>query len=188
MEAIFDRVLRDWSSPRVDFGLLSEELARPDPFFRTYYYDCLPPLSPVPAEEEEERLEGKRRYFSALSRLRRFEVREGKLEYRGIDRESNRPIFERKRIYAHFTADLVQLAVKQSIHRAVLVTADNEFLPAVHLARNEGVLIHLYHGSGNAAPNRDLWEAADDRTEINAELLQRVAIYGSGSPFDGGLV
>jgi hypothetical protein len=125
----------------------------------------------VPTQEEEERLEGKKRFFSALNRLNRFEVREGKLEFRGTDRESNRPIFEQKRVDIYLGVDLVLLAVKQRVHRAILITGDSDFLPAIRAAKNEGVLIHLFHGTGPQQPHRDLWEEADDRTVITPDLL-----------------
>ncbi|HSU15318.1 NYN domain-containing protein [Longimicrobium sp.] len=167
----FDRVSRDCGSPRIDFGKLATELSRPDDLLRTYYYHCLPYMSPVPTPEEEERYAGKQRFFSALNRLNRFEVREGKLEYRGTDRESNRPIFEQKRVDIYLGVDLVMLAVKQRIHRAILITGDSDFLPAIRAAKNEGVLIHLFHGTGPQQPHRDLWEEADDRTVITPDLL-----------------
>lgn len=169
----FDRVSRDCGSPRIDFGKLATELAKPDDLLRTYYYHCLPYMSPVPTPEEEERYAGKQRFFSALNRLNRFEVREGKLEYRGTDRESGRPIFEQKRVDIYLGVDLVMLATKQRIHRAVLITGDSDFLPAIRAAKNEGVLIHLFHGTGPQQPHRDLWEEVDDRTVITPELLQK---------------
>jgi hypothetical protein len=67
--------------------------------------------------------------------------------------------------------DLVMLAVKQRIHRAILITGDSDFLPAIRAAKNEGILIHLYHGTGPQQPHRDLWEEADDRTVITPDLL-----------------
>jgi uncharacterized LabA/DUF88 family protein len=169
----FDRVSRDCGSPRIDFGKLASELAKPDELLRTYYYHCLPYMSPVPTPEEEERYAGKQRFFSALNRLNRFEVREGKLEYRGTDRESGRPIFEQKRVDIYLGVDLMMLATKQRIHRAVLITGDSDFLPAIRAAKNEGVLIHLFHGTGPQQPHRDLWEEVDDRTVITPDLLQK---------------
>jgi uncharacterized LabA/DUF88 family protein len=167
----FDRVSRDCGSPRIDFGKLATELAKPDDLLRTYYYHCLPYMSPVPTPEEEERYAGKQRFFSALNRLNRFEVREGKLEFRGTDRDSARPIFEQKRVDIYLGVDLVLLSVKQKIHRAILITGDSDFLPAIRAAKNEGVLVHLYHGTGPQQPHRDLWEEADDRTVITPDLL-----------------
>jgi uncharacterized LabA/DUF88 family protein len=168
----FDRVSRDCGSPRIDFGKLSSVLAKPHELLRTYYYHCLPYMGPTPSEEDQTRYDNKQRFFTALTRLNRFEVREGKLEYRGTDKESERPIFEQKRVDIYLGVDLVMLATKQRIHRAILVTGDSDFLPAIRAAKNEGVLIHLYHGTGPQQPHKDLWEEADERTVITPELLQ----------------
>ncbi|HET7462339.1 MAG TPA: hypothetical protein VFJ82_13885, partial [Longimicrobium sp.] len=46
-----------------------------------------------------------------------------------------------------------------------------DFLPAIRAAKNEGVVIHLFHGTGPQQPHRDLWEEVDDRTVITPELL-----------------
>jgi uncharacterized LabA/DUF88 family protein len=168
----FDRVSRDCGSPRIDFGKLSSELARPHELLRTNYYHCLPYMGPTPSEEDQQRYDNKQRFFNALTRLNRFEVREGKLEYRGTDRESERPIFEQKRVDIYLGVDLVMLAAKQRIHRAILVTGDSDFLPAIRAAKNEGVLVHLFHGTGPQQPHKDLWDEVDERTVITPELLQ----------------
>lgn len=168
----FDRVLRDCGSPRLDFEQLSAELAQPNELLRTYYYHSLPYLGPEPGDAEEARYVDKQRFFNALTRMNRFQVREGKMEYRGTDRESERPIFEITQQDVALAVDLVLLAVKQRISDAVLVTGDSDFLPAIRLARSEGVIIHLYHGTGTWQPRRDLWEEADERMVITPDLLQ----------------
>jgi uncharacterized LabA/DUF88 family protein len=179
----FDRVSRDCGSPRIDFGKLATELAKPNDLLRTYYYHCLPYQSPVPTPEEIERHQGKQRFFSALNRLNRFEVREGKLEFRGVDKDTLKPIFEQKRVDIYLGVDLVMLAVKNKIARAILITGDSDFLPAIRAAKNEGVLIHLYHGSGPQQPHRDLWEEADDRTVITPELLSNFLLAPPSQPY-----
>ena len=168
----FDRISRDCGSPRIDFGKLSRELARPDELLRSYYYHCPPYLSATPSEEDNRRYENKQRFFTALTRISRFELRLGKLEYRGTDSETEQPIFEQKRVDIYLGVDLVMLAAKQRIHRAVLVTGDSDFLPAIRAAKNEGVLTHLYHGIGPQQPHKDLWDEVDVRTVITPELLQ----------------
>jgi uncharacterized LabA/DUF88 family protein len=179
----FDRVSRDCGSPRIDFGKLATELAKPNDLLRTYYYHCLPYQSPVPTPEEIERHQGKQRFFSALNRLNRFEVREGKLEFRGVDKDTLKPIFEQKRVDIYLGVDLVMLAVKNKIARAILITGDSDFLPAIRAAKNEGVLIHLYHGSGPQQPHRDLWEEADDRTVITPDLLSNFLLAPPTTPY-----
>ena len=182
----FDRVSRDCGSPRIDFGKLATELAKPNDLLRTYYYHCLPYQSVPPTQEEIDRHLGKQRFFSALNRLNRFEVREGKLEFRGVDKDTLKPIFEQKRVDIYLGVDLVLLAVKNKIARAILITGDSDFLPAIRAAKNEGVLIHLYHGSGPQQPHRDLWEEADDRTLITPDLLSNFLLAPPTGPLGQG--
>jgi len=103
-------------------------------------------------------------------------VREGKLAFRGLDKDSGQPIFEQKRVDIKLAVDLVLLATKRQITRAAIVTGDSDFLPAIQAAKNEGVLIHLFHGGGDNRPHRDLWDTADSRTEITMALINGVRL------------
>lgn len=168
-----DYVFKDLGLPRVNFDKFAQLLAGPDDLLRTYYYHCLPYQSDKPTEEEAERFAAKQRFFHALSRLDRFQVREGKLAFRGTNQEG-KPIFQQKGVDISLAVDLVLLASKQQITRAVVVTGDSDFMPALKAAKNEGVLIHLYHGSGENSPHRTVWDVADNRTEITRSLVDEV--------------
>lgn len=61
---------------------------------RTYYYHCLPYQSNPPTDEERHRYSQRHRVFTALRRLDRFIVREGRLAYRGQDAQGQ-PIFSK---------------------------------------------------------------------------------------------
>lgn len=65
------------------------------------------------------------------------------------------------------------LSAKHQITHAAVVSGDSDLLPAVHVAKAEGVLLHLYHGTANP-PHNELWEAADERTAITQEVIQRI--------------
>ena len=69
--------------------------------------------------------------------------------------------------------DLVQLSTKGQISTAALVAGDSDFLPAVSVAKQEGVVVHLYHGT-NHPPHRELWEACDERTAVSQELINSI--------------
>lgn len=175
--AYFDKLLElEFNRARVDFGLLVKELAPNDNVFRTYYYHCPPYVSNVPTEEESRRMESKERFFSALSSLPRFQVRLGKLVYRGTD-TNDRPIFIQKLVDIMLGVDLVQLAATRQITRAVIVAGDSDFVPAIEAAKLQGVLLSLYHGpsrGGNSSVHRELWDACDERFEIKQELVDAV--------------
>lgn len=171
----FEYVQRAFENPRVSFDRMAAVLAQPDELLRTYYYHCLPYQSPTPTTVEADRFAKKQRFFHALGRLDRFEVREGKLAFRGFDKTTGNPIFEQKRVDIKLAVDLVLLATKRQITRAIIVTGDSDFLPAIQAAKNEGVLIHLYHGVGDNQPHRDLWDAVDSRTTIDKAFLNGIA-------------
>ena len=166
---------RQWDGSRSSSTEGATALAQPDDLLRTYYYHCLPYQSPTPTQEEAARFARRQRFFHALSRLDRFEVREGKLALRGWDRTTGKPILEQKRVDIKLAVDLVLLATKHQITRAVLVTGDSDFLPAIQASKNEGVVIHLCHGVGEHRPHRELWDAADTRTAITETLIKGVS-------------
>lgn len=171
-----DYVLRDFGLPKIAWDRFAAALTGTDELLRTYYYHCLPYQSPTPTIDEAKRFAKKQAFFHMLGRLDRFEVREGKLAFRGHDKDSGKPIFEQKRVDIKLAVDLVLLATKRQITRAAIVTGDSDFLPAIQAAKNEGVLIHLFHGTGDNQPHRDLWDTADSRSVITAALIDSIRL------------
>lgn len=176
--AYLDKLLElEFNRTRIDFGLLARRVAGTSDILRTYYYHCPPHVSAVPTDEERARADSKDRFFSALGRLPRFQVRLGKLVYRGEDRDG-RPIFIQKLVDIMLGVDLVQLSATRQITEAILVAGDSDFVPAVEVAKSHGVLTILWHGPIRSGPtstvHRELWDACDERFELGAELIQGV--------------
>lgn len=171
--AYFSFVLKDeFGQPRIDFDKLATVLADGDDLLRTYYYHCLPHQSNPATTEEGERLGKMQSFVSRLERLQRFQVRLGKLAYRGKTDDGS-PIFVQKRVDIMLGVDLTLLATKHQISTCILVAGDSDFVPAVEVARGEGVLVHLYHG---AQPHRELWDMCDERTAISQDIIDRVLL------------
>jgi uncharacterized LabA/DUF88 family protein len=162
----------EFNEAKIDFSKFARELAAGKDMLRTYYYHCLPYQSDPPTHEESERFGKMQSFISRLERLPRFTVRLGKLARRGR-KEDGSPILIQKRVDIMLGVDLVQLSTKQQIDTAVLVAGDSDFLPAVMVARDEGVLICLYHFEMHP-PHRDLWDGCDERTAVTADLIDRV--------------
>jgi uncharacterized LabA/DUF88 family protein len=168
-----DRILKDeFNSAKVDYAKLTCKIAGSIDLLRAYYYHCLPYQGNPPTLEERERFSKTQRFFEALEKLPRFEVRLGKLEYRGRD-EQGEPILKQKRVDLLMGIDLVRLATKQQITHAFLIAGDSDLLPAVEVAKSEGVLIHLWHGRVHR-PHNDLWRIADERTAFTQEFIKQV--------------
>ena len=168
--AYLDYVLRDeFSRARVDFTEMANSMVAGADILRTYYYHCLPYQSSPPTAEESERYAARRRFFTALERLPRFQVRLGRLELRYGPDGSRR--FEQKRVDILLGVDLVQRAAKGRIQHAVVLAGDSDFIPAVNVAKSEGVLVRLFHGEGC---HSELWQAADERVKLDQSFIDAI--------------
>jgi len=134
---------------------------------RIYYYHCLPYQDSAPTSEQSQRFSKAQGFFRALQRTPRFEVRRGRLAYRGLDSEG-KPIFEQKQIDLLLGVDLMLHALKGTVDEIFLVAGDSDFVPAIRAVKSEGILVYLVHG---ANPHDDLLDEADERIEITQELI-----------------
>lgn len=95
--AYLDYTLRgEFAAARIDYQQFAAWISGGLDLLRTYYYHCLPYKSDPPTIEESQRFSQAQGFYRRLQRLSRFEVREGKLEFRGRDGAGN-PIFVQKR-------------------------------------------------------------------------------------------
>jgi len=134
---------------------------------RIYYYHCLPYQSSPPTTEESQRFSQMQRFFRALQRTARIEVKQGRIAFRGVDAKGE-PIFEQKRIDLLLGLDLALLAVKKIITQAFVIAGDSDLIPAITAAKAEGVTIYLVHGS---SCHDDLLDEADERIPITTSLI-----------------
>ncbi|MEW6278149.1 MAG: NYN domain-containing protein, partial [Candidatus Eremiobacterota bacterium] len=169
-------VKEQFGSVRVDFQKLSNEMSAGHNLLRVYYYNCPPYQSHQPTQDEIQRKQASDRFHTALQRLPRFEVRLGKLAFKGTDQASGRPIFQQKRVDIMLGVDLVQLAATRQIQRAVLLAGDSDFLPAVQVAKQHGVLVALWHGptGQHRSVHQELWDECDERVEITQAVVDRI--------------
>ena len=167
-----DHVLTsEFPNQRVDYKLLTHAIAEKAgsdrEIIRVYYYHCLPYQDAHPSPEQSQRFSNMQRFFRALQRTARFEVRQGRLACRGLDNEG-KPIFEQKRTDLLLGLDLALLAAKQLIDEAFIVAGDSDFIPAICVAKGEGIVVYLVHGD---VCHDDLLDEADERIKITSELV-----------------
>lgn len=172
-----EKVLRfDHGQAPIDFAKLCQEMAAPDELLRAYYYNCLPYQSNPPTQEEKDRYASRHRFTTALSFLPRFEVRLGRLAYRGTGADG-KPIFQQKRVDCMLGVDMALLAGKGKITNVAIFTGDSDLIPAVEAAKREGVLVTLWHGSlisDDTKPSRELFEIADERRELTKDVVRKI--------------
>ena len=169
--AYLDKVLQEeFNSPRIDYEKFAHWMTLGIPLFRSYYYHCLPYQSNPPTEEQRGRYVKKQAFFNRIANLPQFDVRLGKLEFRGF-KEGSEPVFIQKRVDILLGIDLVLMAAKQRITHATIFTGDSDFLPAITTAKNEGVIMTLGHGILNP-PHEELWKVMDQRLVLTRHLVQ----------------
>lgn len=172
-----DKVLYyDFKGIRIDFEKLVSKMVGSDDILRSYYYHCLPYQSKKPTTDERSRYASMHRFTTALSFLPRFEVRLGKLVYRGKN-EKGEPILIQKRVDLMVGVDMALLAGKGKITNAVLLSGDSDLIPAVNAVKREGVLTTLWHGSftKNTTPSRELYEVCDERNQITQDIINEIS-------------
>ena len=182
-----DSLATDEFGIRIDQSKLGEEIRRivaaktPNSvdLLRTLYYDCLPYQSNPPTTEEKGRFSKKRSYFDMLRNLPRFDVREGRLVFRGLDK-SGKQIFQQKRVDLLLGLDFALLSGKRQITHVAVVSGDSDLLPAFKVAKEEGISVWLFHGprksnkDGSSSYAYELWQEADERFEIDLDFMKRV--------------
>ena len=99
-------------------------------------------------------------FIAYLKKSPRFEIRLGRLQK--IGRE-----FKQKGVDVCFSLDLVKLSCKGIIDKAILVTGDSDFVPAVNVAKEEGIVTILYYSKNPPMyVHNELLDACDEKYEI----------------------
>ncbi len=156
----------------IDHEKLARWACRGEDLFRAYYYDCLPYQSRTPTPDERLMMSRKQSFFKYLNRLQRFEVREGRLELRGVDNRGSR-IFQQKRVDLQIGLDIATLVFRDRIDTICIMSGDSDLIPVVDLAKNNGIIARLVHGPA-LTYHRDLWDRADERFEITQAVIDSV--------------
>ena len=155
----------EFGEPRLAFDKFSDLLVGETyERLRTYFYYCMPYQGSPPTDDEKGRYGKAQGWITSLQRLPRFEVRLGRLVKRGTS-------FEQKRVDVLLSVDLVRMSWDHQIQKAVLVSGDSDFVPAVQAAKDAGVLVHLCYS--RSAIHYELLNSCDERFLITRDLINR---------------
>jgi uncharacterized LabA/DUF88 family protein len=173
----------EFNSARIDFSRFASRIAQNQSgeILRIYYYHCLPYQHNPPLPDEKTRFSKRQNFYSTLERLPRFQVRLGKLEYRG-EKKDGSPIFEQKRVDMLIGIDMVLLSATRQIETAILVAGDSDYIPAIEIIKQHGVLAVLWHGprrskcDGSDTVHQQFWDIFDERRELTQEIIDSVLL------------
>ncbi len=76
--------------------------------------------------------------------------------------------------------DFALLSGKRSIAHAAVVAGDSDLLPAFEIAKEEGILVWLFHGPAKSCKDGcptyapELWDEADERHEMDAAFFNAI--------------
>jgi hypothetical protein len=126
---------------------------------QVFYYYALPWLSDPPLPAEHHLRVQKEKFLAFLASEKRWILREGRVERRGGVRPGDW-VYEQKRTDVQIAVDLVRLAWRGSIDRAILLAGDSDLIPAIEDARAAGVHVTLTYHPGSV--HRDLLTTCDE--------------------------
>lgn len=153
----------------IDYLRFSVSLCGPNcERFRTYFYICPPYQDTPPTEDQKRRKAEMDSFLSSLRRYPRFQIRLGRL--RRIPRP---PWFEQKGVDVLFACDLVKLSVGKAIQKAIIVSGDSDFVPAVRIAKEEMVITKLWYYPRHCSPH--LFDVCDERERLTQTLIDSVS-------------
>jgi uncharacterized LabA/DUF88 family protein len=132
---------------------------------RTYSYHCRPYQSNPPKPSEKQRYADWLKFEEYLRKIPRLDFRPGRLQRIGST-------FKQKGVDVGLSVDLVKLACKGIIDKAILITGDSDFVSAVDVAKEEGIVTILYYSK--APPlyvHKELLDSCDETYEITQEII-----------------
>lgn len=165
------KVLKDvFREPRIDLECFSNKVCGDAERIRTYYYCCKPYLSKPPTQDERKMYADFEKFLYKLERLNRFEVRLGRLQKIGN-------VYKQKLVDVLLSVDLVRMSYRGRIDKAILVTGDSDFEPAVKAAKDAGIVVIIYYSRAPPAYAHDkLLSACDECYEITQDLIDQCTI------------
>lgn len=152
----------------IDYLKFSNELCRGCERWRTYYYTCPPYQGSNPTQDERDRKATFDRFESRMKQNPRFEVRLGRLQFTGNPAHS----YVQKGVDVLLSIDLTQITASKIVDRAIIISADSDFAPAIQRAKDNMVLVTL--ASFEQHHSEVLYRICDERITIDTPMIRRI--------------
>jgi uncharacterized LabA/DUF88 family protein len=155
----WEKLRQELGSLDIDLEALSEALCEPSYRLRSYFFDG--------------KLDKRQSFHAGIQMLSRFEVRLGDVMDKIVEcPHCNKPTTTptQKRVDVQLAVQLVHIATTKQVDLIVLLAGDRDFIPAIEIAKNSGVIIRLVHGP-RIMTSSDLIQQVDERLELTEEFL-----------------
>lgn len=158
--AYLDGVLKSFSTNFFEGQPLEFDPAKlSSGFTKTFYYNCLPAqLNDESQEAFEHRLEVQRRRFQSLQLARGWHVQEGIVKRK-------RKRLTQKEVDVSIAVDMLTHAHRRNMHRAALLTGDQDFRPLLEALVRDGMFVTVI--SERTSVSDELVWAADEFREMD---------------------
>lgn len=173
----FAKVREQLGVYNVNFATFSDLLCGSMERLFTFYYDAPPFQSNPPTSVEREKKANYDKFVYSLRKYPRFQVRLGKLSR--INKKCancghSSTLYKQKRVDNLLTVDFTRAIWKDHISKAILVTGDSDFVPAVDEANRAQILTHVWYlKSPRTTIHDELFMACSERSEITRDLLEK---------------
>ena len=156
---------------QIDFDLLSRD------YTKTFYYDALPVRKPGESESDWDIRTGPMQQL-----LRDASATDGVHVYAGDARDRRGRGLEQKKVDVKIAVDILSHSVRRNMHRATLLTGDNDFKPLLDALRQDGMFVTLWYPNGKTG--QELQDAADSRRPLTIGNIRRLLTASSQLDFD----
>lgn len=124
---LYHELISNFGKANIDFKLFADFLAGQNKIVKVYYYNA-----PLNQKDNPKAYLEQQRFFSALGKLPKFELKLGRLE-----RRPNGPPAE-KGVDVRMAVDIVTHAYSSIYDIGVIVSGDADFVPAIKAAQDFG--------------------------------------------------
>jgi uncharacterized LabA/DUF88 family protein len=145
-------------------------------YTKVFYYDALPVREPGESEADyETRVAPSKAIFESAANV------DGVHVYEGDARRRRKVGLVQKKVDVMLTVDMLTHSFRKNMHRATLLTGDNDFKPLVDALVQDGMFVTLWYPADETS--RELMQAADARYKLTMSGLEGLLTQDSRARF-----
>jgi uncharacterized LabA/DUF88 family protein len=124
----------------IDYQKLISKMSADIPVLRSYFYTAPPFIETNPTNTQKTRQANFDNFKNALLNIQQLEIRLGRIKR---VKSNTGFTYSQKGVDTLMAIDLVTFSTKKLISHAIMLTGDSDLVPAIQVAKNEGVIIKI---------------------------------------------